>query len=978
MRKIPAVLLPLLFLFILPLSAQKKVGGSVPVNGPGKKSFESIPADPLKTRIYTLSNGMKVYMSVYKDAPRIHTFIAVKAGSKNDPKDATGLAHYLEHMLFKGTDKYGTLDYAKEAPLVQKVEDLYEVYRKTKDETERKKLYRQIDSISGEAARFAIANEYDKMIAAMGCDANNAFTSFEQTVYVNDIPSNQLENWVTIEAERFRNPVMRIFHTELEAVYEEKNRSLDDDANKVEDAIFSNLFPHHTYGTQTTIGTIEHLKNPSIREIRKYYAAHYVPNNMAIVLSGDLDPDKTIKLLEEKFGSMKPKEVPKFTFTPEKPLTKPVVKEVFGPEAESVTFAYRFGGVKSSDPDMLKLIAKILYNGKAGLMDLNLNQKQLLVGSSCGEYILKDYSVLFLDGYPEEGQSLDEVRKLVLGQVEELKKGNFSDWMLKAIVNQMKLDNIHRLGSNYGRASEMLGSFVKGTSWKDEVEEIDRISKITKQQVIDFAKKNLKENYVVAYKRRGEDSNVQKVEKPAITPVEVNRDKESPFLKAIVNNIPPPIEPVFADYDKDILKLKLKNGLQVNYLANKENSAFELYYVFNMGNSTDPMWPLAIRYLQFLGTKELSAAQMAQEFYKLGCSFDVYSGDDRIYVSLSGLTENFEKGLELFEKLLTNVQPDEAALKGLVATILKERDDDKLNKDVILRQAMVNYGKHGPENPFTNILSAAKLESIKATELTDMLKKLESFDHRILYFGDLPGETVAAQLTKYHPMNELQPVPPLKQYDLKLAGGDVYVVDFDMKQAEIIMLGKGQKFDRNLSPDITLYNEYFGGGMSSIVFQDLRESKALAYSAGSHISSPAESNKHYVNVASIGTQADKLPEAMAGMTALLRNMPLSPIQFDAAKAAVVQRLRTERTTKADVLFEYESALKLGIKDNLRKEIFGKVQNISMSDISYFQEKNIKSMSYTILVIGKKSDLDIKTLEKYGKVTFLSLKDVFGY
>ena len=274
-----------------------------------ENNYESFANDPLNTRIYTLDNGLKVYLSVYKDAPRVQTYIAVRAGSKNDPADATGLAHYLEHMLFKGTDKYGSLDFEKEKILIDQIEALYEEYRTIDmdDEENRNRVYAQIDSVSGEAAKFAIANEYDKMVSGIGAKGTNAYTSAESTVYVNDIPSNQLEKWLSIESERFRNPVFRLFHTELEAVYEEKNRGLDNDGRKMFEAMLSGLFQKHTYGTQTTIGTVEHLKNPSLTEIRKYFNKYYVPNNMAICLSGDFDPDQVIVWINEKFGSFERK-----------------------------------------------------------------------------------------------------------------------------------------------------------------------------------------------------------------------------------------------------------------------------------------------------------------------------------------------------------------------------------------------------------------------------------------------------------------------------------------------------------------------------------------------------------------------------------------------------------------------------------------------------------------------------------------------
>jgi len=189
----------------------------------GKYTYSIVKNDPLKARIYVLDNGLTVYLAVNKDAPRIQTRITTKAGSKYDPADATGLAHYLEHLLFKGTSKFGTKDFDKEKPIIDEIISYYEIYRKTSDMDERKSLYHKIDSVSFLASGFAIPNEYDKMLQGIGAIGTNAFTTEEHTTYMTDIPSNQLEKWVIIESERFRQPIMRLFHTELEVVYEEKN-----------------------------------------------------------------------------------------------------------------------------------------------------------------------------------------------------------------------------------------------------------------------------------------------------------------------------------------------------------------------------------------------------------------------------------------------------------------------------------------------------------------------------------------------------------------------------------------------------------------------------------------------------------------------------------------------------------------------------------------------------------------------------------
>ena len=942
-------------------------------------TYESVPNDPLNARIYRLDNGLKVYITVYKNAPRIQTYIATRAGSKNDPAEFTGLAHYLEHMLFKGTDKYGSKDYDKEKIEIDKIEALYEVYRKTTEENKRKNIYHQIDSISVYASSLAIANEYDKMLSNIGAKGTNAYTWLEQTVYVNDIPANQLDNWTTIEAERFRNPVLRLFHTELEAVYEEKNRGLDSDSDKSWEALFEGLFPHNTYGSQTTIGTINHLKNPSLTEIKKYFNTYYVPNNMAICLSGDLDPDATIKLIDEKFGAWKSKPIPAYEPYIENPITTPVIKEVTGPDAENIMIGFRFPGIGSKDADMIQMVNKILSNGKAGLIDLDLNQQQKVLEAYAFDMEFKDYSAHIINGTPKEGQTLEQVKDLLLEQIEKIKKGDFPDWLLSAVITDMKLQQTNMFEYNSARADALVGSFISGRKWDEYVNTIDRLSLITKQQVVEFVKTNYNTNYVLVYKRTGEDKTVQKVEKPAITPVNVNREDQSPFLKNILNSPAKEIEPKFINYDTDIAKATLKNGTQVLFNANTENKTFDLYYVLDMGSNHNKKTDVAINYLKYLGTKELTAAQFQQELYKLGCSFNVYVGEDQTWVSLSGLTENIEKATKLFEDLLANAQPNEEALKNLVSDILKKREDAKLNKGEILFGALYSYGKYGKKSPYTNILSAAELKNLKSQELIDLAKGITSFQHRVLYYGNNTIDQVTAMLNTLHVKNEsLKSIPEETKFPETKANNNVYVVNYDMKQAEVILFSKDDTYNPALIPAARLFNEYFGGGMSSIVFQEMRESKALAYSVYSNYSTANTKSKPNYVFSYIGAQADKLPEAMAGMMELVNNMPQSENNLKASKEAILQSIRTERINKAAILFNYENAQRLGLNYDIRMDIFKQVPGITFQDLKIFEEKHVKNKQYTTLVIGKKEDLDLKTLKKYGKVTFLTLTDVFGY
>ena len=977
MRKITSFIL-LLVISIVSLAQTEKYQTNILTEG--GYSYETVSNDPLKVRIYTLKNGLKVYMTVYKDAPRIQTYIAVKAGSKNDPSQTTGLAHYLEHILFKGTSQFGSSDWTKEKPLLDKIENLYEVYRKTTDVKKRKVIYHQIDSISGLAAKHAIANEYDKMLGGIGATGTNAYTYVEQTVYVNDIPSNQIDKWAQIEAERFRELTPRLFHTELEAVYEEKNKGLDNDRNKVSEAMMAGLFQKHTYGTQTTIGTVEHLKNPSIKEIKKYFDTYYVPNNMAICLSGDFDPTETIKIIEKTFGNLKSKSVPSFTPAVEIPISKPITTTVYGPDAENISIAFRFPGNKSKDALILEMVDMILANSHAGLIDLNLNQEQKILSGYSYPLILNDYSAHVLGGQPREGQKLEEVKTLLFEQINLIKQGKFDDWLLKAIINDYKINKMREFEDNKSRADAFVSSFISGIEWKDYIAKIDNLEKITKAEIVEFANKNYKDNYVTILKRVGSDTTIKKVEKPIITPVTVNREAQSPFYKIVMSQESAIINPVFINYEKDIQKLKLSSGIEVLYKKNEENDIFNLYYILNIGTNNDPKLGLAIQYLEYLGSTKFKAEDLQKEFYKLGCSFNVSVSDDKIYVTLSGLNENFNDATKLFEDFLLNPQPDNDALNNLVDGILKSRDDAKLKKGNILNRGLVSYAKYGPKSPFTSILSSEQLKAIKAEELITLIKSINKYEHHILYYGPKSTTEIIGSLNDYHivPTQRMAVPEPVFFKELSFDSNAVYWVNYDMVQAEVVLLSKSVLFDKDLLPVVSLYNEYFGGSMSSIVFQEIRESKALAYSVKSSYMNGRELGRANYVYSYIGTQADKLKEALNGMQELLTNMPEASVTFNISKDAIINNIETERITKADILFNYESSKKLGVNYDLREDIYKKVKTLTFNDIKKFQEHFIKEVPQKILIIGSKDKIDFKSLSKYGKVKELTLKEVFGY
>ena len=948
---------------------------------PKQYTYTTAPNDPLGVRVYTLDNGLTVYLSDYKNAPRIQTYLAVRAGSKNDPATATGLAHYLEHMVFKGTSRLGTKDWSKEKPELDKIEALYEVYRGERDDpAARKRTYHQIDSISGVAARYAVPNEYDKLMGSIGSKNSNAHTSNEETVYQEDIPSNQLEKWAAVQSERFKEMVPRLFHTELEAVYEEKNRGLDSDISKEGEALGAGLFPTHPYSTRPTIGTIEHLQNPSITEIKKYFTQYYVPSNVALCLSGDLDFDQTIQLIDKYFGSWQGKDAPTFISPVEQPITAPIIKEVLGPQAENVMLGYRLPGRTTRDGLRLKMMDKILTNGQAGLIDLDLNQRQRVLHAESFPSLNNDYSSEVLYGAPRKGQTLEQVQALLLAEVEKVKRGDFPDWLIPAIVNNEKLNRTKSYESNEDRAGAMYEAFIERVSWADYVQQHEDFGTITKEEIVKFANDNYGQNYVAVFKRTGQDPNMVKVVKPTITPVPANRDAASAYYTEVSKLPSTDLAPVFVDYKKDIQTAEIKPGLPLYYTKNTENGLFSLFYAIDLGTNNIPLLDEATDYLQYLGTGQYTAAQLQQEFYKLGCSFAISSTQDRVLVSLSGLDTNLEPALKLFEQLLNNPRPDAAALKNQVAGILKQRQDAKLSKGVILNQAMLNYAKYGPRNPFTNVVPEKQLKALKPAQLTALLKALPTYQHRVLYYGprDEAGVTNVIRTEHLTPAT-LKPDPGAKDFaEQPLKEKKVYWVDYKMVQAEILFLTKGDIYNKAMAPTVALYNEYFGGGMGSIVFQDLRESKALAYSAMSRYANADKTGRSNYIISYIGTQSDKLPEAMSGMENLLTDMPLADANLAIAKQSIRNSIATDRITHEGVLLSYERARRLGLDYDVRRDVYDQTQNMTFAELQKFQQAKIKGQNQVILVIGSKDRLNFKELAKYGSVEQLTLKEIFGY
>lgn len=943
--------------------------------------YTTVPGDPMQARIYTLDNGLKVYLSVNNEKPRITAYIAVNTGHRNDPADCTGLAHYLEHLMFKGSHKLGTSNYEAEAPLIQKISDLYEEYRTLTDPQERKAKYHEIDSVSQIAAQYNIPNEYDKIMAAIGSNGTNAHTWFDETIYKEDIPANEVQRWAEIQADRFQNLVLRGFHTELEAVYEEKNISLSNDGEKAFDAALAKLFPSHSYGTQTTIGTQDHLKNPSLVAITNYWNKYYRPNNVAICMAGDMNPDEVIAILDKQFGGWEAgKDISPRKFPKQPIFTEPQDTTVVGQEQEAAILAWRFDGSASLQNDTLQVLSGIMSNGRAGLIDLNINQQMKMQGAGSESLNLKEYSIFILEGAPKDGQSLDEVRALLLGEVKKLKEGDFDEELIESYVNNKKRMYLSQMDSNGARVQTMYNAFINGKSWEYVVGQIDRMKKITKADIVAFANKYLTDGYVCSYKKKGEDNSIKKIEKPEITPIPTNRDKTSTYLAEMTARKTGDIQPRFINFDTDLTKSQTKTKLPLIYLQNKENDLFTMAFRYEFGDRADVRYSTAKDYLSLLGTDKYTNEQLKKMFYKMACDYNISVGNQGTTVVLSGLNENMPKALALMEHIFANAKVDKDLYKAMVEQELKERAEQKQDQKTCFNYLSA-YAQYGPQNDYTNIMSETELRNTDPQVYVDLIKNLKNYKHTLLYYGPSTEKELSAIIAKNHKTaKKLLDVPANKEFKMQTTPqSEVLIAPYKANNIYMRMFNcEGKTLDISRMPVISLFNEYFGGGMNAIVFQELRESRGLAYNAYSQYVVPGRKDGNEFWMEHIISQNDKMMDCINTFNEITDNMPQAENAFNVAKTMLIKTLAAQRTTKFGIINAYLAAQLRGVDYDLNKVLYDAIPSLKLKDILNFEQQNIKGKPMRYYILGDEKELDIPALEKIAPVKRVSLEDIFGY
>ena len=884
--------------------------------------------------------------------------------------------------MFKGTQKFGTIDHAKEKPYLDEITRRYESYRKLTDPAQRKQAYHEIDSVSQLAAKYNIPNEYDKLMASIGSQGTNAYTSNDVTCYVENIPNNEIENWAKVQSDRFQNMVIRGFHTELEAVYEEKNISMASDNTKEFAALWKLLTPTHPYGTQTTIGEQEHLKNPSIINIQNYFHRYYVPNNVAICLAGDFDPDQTIAIIDKYFGSWKKSDNltrPEFSLQPDITAVKDTA--VVGKEAENVMLAWKFKGANDKESDVLDVIEDMLSNGKAGLMEVDLEQQMKLASAGAFVYGLHDYSAFILAGNPNKGQKLEEVRSLMLQEMAKLRRGEFDNDLLPSVIANKKLNFYRGLDSNDNRASIMVDAFINDEKWEDVAGKLERQSKLTKQDIVDFANKYLRDdNFICVYKRMGEDTTLKKIEKPAITPIPANREYESAFVKEIKNAQVPEIQPQFLDFKKDLTVGKTSRKLPLVYKQNTQDDLFNLVFRYEFGDEDDIRYSYAAQYLDYIGTDKKSVSAIKQAFYKLACNFSIAQGSKTLQISLNGLNENLPAALQLTEEILHHAKADKTSWNQFIDLIEKSHQDAKTNQQSNFSY-LWDYSTYGAYNPTRNAIKTADLRKMDPQELVNLLGGLNNMEHTVAYYGPYSEKQLNSLLAKVHKTaKKLAAVPEGKEYKMEeIKQNEIYIAPYDAKNIYLRSYqNTGKKSDVKDGALISLFNEYYGGGMNAIVFQELRETRGLAYNAGAAYYTPVRKDEKDYFMRHIITQNDKMMDCIHVFDEITDNLPQNEASFNLAKQNLMKSIQSRRITKAGVINAYFNAQLRGIDYDVTKLYYEQLPSLTLQDITNFEKQNIVGKPYRMVILGDEKNLDMKSLEKIAPIKRLSQEEIFGY
>lgn len=939
--------------------------------------FSTFANDPLKIKQFTLANGLVVYLHEDHNKPEVFGAMVVRAGGKYDPKDATGMGHYLEHMLFKGTTRMGTTNYEAERIFLAKIDSLYEELPKQKDPAARLEVQKQINAANLKASEFAIANEMDQMLQSIGSRDLNAYTDQERIVYHDYFPPHQLEKWMAIYSHRFDKPIFRLFQSELETVYEERNRATDNMGYTLMTTVSKNFFKNHPYGTQEILGTAEHLKNPSLVKMKQYYDKYYVANNMALVLCGDIDVAQASALATKYFSSLPRGPVDAFPKYEEQPFNGREYVKINATPIKVGVMAWRTAPKGHPDEPAMEILSYLLNNdNETGLLDKLHTQGQINTAQVI-PYVHNDLGgtgVLFVPKII--GQSMETAEELVKQQLARLREGKFSDTAFITAKNNIRLARLKAYEDNEAKANLIAEAFAAGLNWQDFIQYEGRLTSLTKDDVVRVANKYLGPNYLMVASFMGSPAK-EKLDKPPFEPVANKTDgQRSEFAKEWDQIKTPEPKAAFVDFQRDFQLVEPYKETRIFTVNNPLNNLFELTLKFQAGTNHHPRYAQSASYLNYLGSQQHSADQLKAIMGMLGCSYSITAGPNETIVQLEGFEENLEKALPLLAGLLRSPRGDASKIKILAEGAESDRKFER-KEPAQIAQGLYYYVIYGNNASVKRRLPISAIKKLSSDTLLADLRRIFDSQVTVHYAGKMGGQELRRKLEAQGLLAE--PKRVTAEIDFPVTNPEKPQVIFlnrkDARQSQVYFYVKGKPYTKTDDPQLAAFSEYYGG-MNGIVFQEVREFRSLAYTAFAQVVRRRRPGLDNYLHGFVGCQGDKTNDAVDIMNQLLTTMPQKPERTDGIRNSLVQKAMTSKPDFRSLTETVEGWMERGYLEDPAKVGLPVWQQLSFEDINNYFNQNVKGRPQVIVIVGNKKQIDMKKLAAYGPIKEVKEKDFF--
>ncbi len=932
---------------------------------------------------YQLSNGLTIILNEDQTASEVFGCVLVKTGARNDASNATGMAHYLEHMMFKGTTDLGTIDWESEKPHYLKLIDLFEDLRETDDADKQKEIYAAINNESKEAGKYAVPNEFSNLIQAIGGTGLNASTGYDQTRYYSFFPSFEVERWLEIYSHLFQKPVFRNFLTEVETVYEEKNMYANNASSRLSEEINGILYEGHPYSIPI-IGTTEHLKHPSLKEMINFYQKWYVPSNMALILSGNINVNDVKPLIEQTFGKWEEDTKPTVSNYEIKPIEgKKDFKFKLTPYKIGI---WAFNGIPLGHKDEIVLdmaVAMLNNSNKIGLFDRLATEGQVSMASVNSQAMLDGGRILIqavpaFDRNQYRQLSVSETEKIIFAELEKLKNGEFEEWIFEAVKKQM-LQDLELLFENPdGKASYLMRMFLENKplnaieTMKEEIESID------KSKIVEIANIYFNNNYYTFQCLEG-IGNSEKVKKPEFDIIEPQSNGISEFQKKFRNIKVGEINEKYLDLDKEMIKGKFTDGVNLYYKKNKKNNIFTLTIRYGVGARKLPSLAYAVSLMNKAGVMaQYNAQEFKYEMAKNGCKLNFYVSDDYTYVEIEGDENNLETSCRLLSKVMLLPLLDQKQMDATIGNAIISRQSES-KQNAVLTDAMQQYLLYGNKSSYIDRLSEDDLNELTIKGLTGDFLKAVQYEADVHYYGNLDYDSVLNTLKQSLAFADgLNPSQSPGQTELSQHDKDViyFVNDKNATQSNIYFFINEGEYKLDETPLIAAFNQYFGGGFNGLVLQEIREYRSFAYTASGGIRIPSMPGLKKYFLGYIGTQGDKTCDALETYVSLLKEMPQKPERIDNIRNYLINSTLTGKPSSRNTTQVISNWFDKGYKDDPSKVLIPQYRGINFEDILTFYENNIKDKPFSIAIVGNEKEIDMSRLKKIAKVEKVSTSTIF--